>query len=200
MKLFKVFAAAALGLGLMSISAQASTVQTGVMGALPSVGVSGSGIGPGCGGAIADCFVMPIDQEVGIIEGFTSADNGGFSTTFQFETSVDLLPYAFSFSVNEPTDFSGLNFEIFDSAASSVFSLTPGQISGGLFFFAMAAAEVYTLVVSGMISLAGSDGANYTLQVSAVPIPGAAWLFGTALLGGGIVVSRRRRRRAATAA
>ena len=46
--------------------------------------------------------------------------------------------------------------------------------------FAMTAGETYTISLAGTATGVGSD---YRLEVSAVPVPAAAWLFGTALLG-----------------
>jgi hypothetical protein len=46
--------------------------------------------------------------------------------------------------------------------------------------FAMTAGESYTISLAGTATGVGSD---YRLEVSAVPVPAAVWLFGTALLG-----------------
>jgi len=199
MKLFKVFAAAALGLGLMGVTAQAATVT-----------IFGSQNGPTAGGTVNDPFAagidasfeLPTDFEVGISSLYRTVDgddNQAIDQVFEF-FNVNLTAVNALFTVNTPADFTDLSFEWSDGVNPSIF-ISGGDASTAI-AFALLPTTLYTITVTGMTSLTGGSNpfGQYDISVSAVPIPGAAWLFGTALLGGGIVVSRRRRRRAATAA
>lgn len=66
-----------------------------------------------------------------------------------------------------------------------VFTLNAGQSSGAFTLGTSSSRPEFDLVFSG-------SGSEVLANISAVPIPAAAWLFGTALIGMG-VISRRRR-------
>ena len=78
-----------------------------------------------------------------------------------------------------------------DMDGSSGFEMTWSG-SGGLLStdaFAVEAGDIINIQVSGFVV---GDPAEYNFEVYAAPIPAAAWLFGSALVGF-VVVSRRRK-------
>jgi hypothetical protein len=78
-----------------------------------------------------------------------------------------------SFSINSSTGFSGT----FADLTSAVFS--QGALGTG----------AYTLTFDGFTD--GGIGATYDVPVSAVPLPAAVWLFGSAILGYATFSARR---------
>jgi hypothetical protein len=83
---------------------------------------------------------------------------------------------------NNPFGLVGLNYLAHDGSVDSI---------NGLTFFAKAG-QVYTVLLGGneFGSVFGPT-ADYKLSINAVPVPGAVWLFGSALAGLG-VFSRRK--------
>ena len=93
----------------------------------------------------------------------------------------------------------GLKFFRTDSAPTETVVLT---IEGGVFGspFALSAGESFTVEASAnsqytvIVGTASSlTGGAYSLSVTAVPLPAAAWLFGSALLGATLVARRKDR-------
>lgn len=82
-------------------------------------------------------------------------------------------------------------FEIFEvNNGDGTGSLGTAIESGGAgdqLSFSYSTTKDYYLVLTGV------EGANYSVQMSAVPLPAAAWMF-LSLLGGGAWLKRRRRK------
>ena len=82
---------------------------------------------------------------------------------------------------NNPIGMSGLTFKSFTDGSN----LTANENNQDFIIFHALAGHTYTII------LGGSDGGNtwsgnqagYALSVQAVPVPGAVWLFGSALAG-----------------
>ncbi|MFM8330569.1 MAG: VPLPA-CTERM sorting domain-containing protein [Candidatus Methylumidiphilus sp.] len=84
----------------------------------------------------------------------------------------------------------GTTFTVGDIVAYSVGGATPSNLNS--IFFHADANEVYTIVLGGYRNGGWSDTADgYVLNVSAVPIPAAVWLFGSALAGIGVFGRRK---------
>ena len=87
------------------------------------------------------------------------------------------------------TEFGGSSF------ASGSFTATPGSqsfssdLSG-----AVTPANTYSLTIMAAITHSGGvESTSFNAEVSAVPLPASAWLFGSSVLG--LALSRRRQRR-----
>jgi len=90
----------------------------------------------------------------------------------------------------------GCSLTTADIVASSIGGTTPSNI-GTISFHALAN-QVYTVVLGGYRTGAWTSTTDgYTLSVAAVPIPAAAWLFGSALAGMGIIGRRKEKTLAA---
>ncbi|MES9940616.1 MAG: VPLPA-CTERM sorting domain-containing protein [Candidatus Thiodiazotropha sp. 6PLUC2] len=118
----------------------------------------------------------------------TDADDysGAFTDRGTFEL-VDRGSVSLSIRDNElTTSFIDLlnvsQFTIFDNASIALFSTgLDGDLTSTTFTLAGLSAGLYTLRFIGDAS--GVFGAAYDVTVSAVPLPAAAWLFGSALIG-----------------
>jgi len=203
MGLMRYITAAVVGLGLMGMSAQAATVtilggQSGAPGPAPNVN------DPFAAGTDAS-FLLPNDYEIQINSTYdASVDMNGamIDQNFVF-LNTSGVGTVFDITIDTIDDFSGLTFTWSDNNNLRADIVAVGNIAALTVLVLPLAMVDYTLAVTGTLNLQGGNFAfgGYNISVSAVPIPGAAWLFGTALLGGGFVVSRRRKRRiAATAA
>ncbi|MBD9355592.1 PEP-CTERM sorting domain-containing protein [Methylomonas albis] len=74
------------------------------------------------------------------------------------------------------------SFTTADIVAYSVGGATPSNINDIIFH--ADAGQVYTIVLGGYRNGAwGNTGDGYVLNVQAVPVPGAVWLFGSAMAG-----------------
>ena len=85
-------------------------------------------------------------------------------------------------------------FDLLDSDGDSIFAsgtaFTTNFTSGTSNIFGPVKAGTYVLKISG----GGDNGAaTYDVAVTAVPLPAAAWLFGSALVGA-VVIGRRKRK------
>jgi hypothetical protein len=103
---------------------------------------------------------------------FELADAGSVSVSISdnelTSTFIDLL------NVSE--------FTVLDGASNALFSTgIGGDLVNATFTLSGLAAGLYTLQFVGDAN--GAIGAAYDVTVSAVPLPAAAWLFGTALIG-----------------
>ena len=85
-------------------------------------------------------------------------------------------------------DFAGLTFlsstPIFGTAGNNAYLLD----------FLLPVTGVYTLAIGGESFLSFADNYGYSMQVvNEVPVPAAAWLFGSALLGLATTANRKRK-------
>jgi len=175
MKIVRYVAAMLLAFGLLGVQAQAATV------------------------LVDDAtYSLPADGPNFLFSGFLAPAGAG-DLTFNFESTEDPL------GASAEVAITNISFGLFTNLQMSWVSTVNGVL--------VTTAILHPSSVLATI-FAGADinqglrifwddavaGASFTVGVSVVPIPGAAWLFGTALLGGGIVVGRRRRRRKLEAA
>jgi len=195
MRIMKYMTAAIVGLGLMGMSAQAATV--GTIAAASDFFADDGGV------VDINHDLMPTMISLGDV--FTAeisgdATDGGGLFAFAFTATEDLSALETN-SLNPVGGFADITVSWASDAIGTVIfnSLTTAQvIAGTVLSTSFLLGETKFLLVEW--SDITATGANLDLRVAAVPIPGAAWLFGTALLGGGFVVNRRRKRRIAAAA
>ena len=79
-------------------------------------------------------------------------------------------------------------FDITSNATALSETFVTGITSGIETIFTLGAAGAYVLKIDG-----SGDRALYDIRISAIPLPAAAWLFGSVLLGAGALRYRRRR-------
>jgi hypothetical protein len=147
-------------------------------------------------GLICSGNALAIDYDVSLTLGQTHTFNhlvtdtndysGLFTDTGTFELA-DAGSVSVSFSDNELTStFIDLlnvsEFTVLDGASNALFSTgIGGDLVNATFTLSGLAAGLYTLQFVGNAN--GAIGAAYDVTVSSVPLPAAAWLFGTALIG-----------------
>ena len=198
MRVFKIFAAMALGLGLMGVSAQAATLDASAQtNSLGDVIVDDA-----FAGGVDASFELPTDFEINISDKYANADGdhaGTINRLFRFDNTVATTVFQFS-TFNQLSEFTDLTFTWTGAGLGAGLVITPLSTPSQT-FISMLAGGIYELAVTGVVNLPGTgQKGQYDISLVAAPIPAAAWLFGTALLGGGIVAGRRRRRTAAVAA
>lgn len=110
-------------------------------------------------------------------------DKGLFEDSYTFTLAND---GAVEVRITEESFISFLDFAI-----EGLSGTIDGQGGSGTAFIVngLEADTQYTLKITGNIT--GDDGGSYAGLVTAVPLPAAAWLFGTALLGGAVVARRK---------
>jgi len=197
MDLKKIAAGLLVGLTALVIASPASALTT-------SISVTGSTIGVSCTDNVA-----PINDPVcmGIVGGsLTKVGNdvvGGTSGSLS-GSLADLYDIGNSSNANEAaalnvltgttsfvgsdgsqTDAGGVASLTFDSDASVIaFALGGGQLPGRYFFLNLISPGTITIEFDQNGQTSGGFS-HYTEfgRVSAVPVPAAVWLFGTALIG-----------------
>ncbi len=138
--------------------------------------------------------VSAVADNAAVISGSSQHFDKGtaFSETWTFKSDTDIkavsLTQEFFHSEFNPfsVTISGFGIAAPISAVGGVDSVKFTYLYKGV--FDVIADEVYTIVVAGT---AISDGVHYSTRVSAVPVPAAVWLFGSALMGL-VGVSRRK--------
>jgi hypothetical protein len=183
--------AAAIAISAASVSAQAATVEYNWVGTV----TSNNGVG-----------LLPVDVG-GSLGGFFLADDGGDGFIADGDIN-NTLDYAGStYCINNPGLCSASRYAIFNlddspafpaikEGAASGSSLTTdalGNITGGAITLvaAVPTGTIGTLAINADAStwaftISGLDIAQGTgsfVAVAAVPVPAAAWLFGSALVG-----------------
>ena len=83
-------------------------------------------------------------------------------------------------------NFSALNLAFNGGVAQSI-------LAGGTFFFDLIAGAINTFAVTGTANPVFAGPVSYNIALSAIPLPPAALLFGTALVGMGFLARRKRR-------
>ena len=112
-----------------------------------------------------------------------------FRDDFDFSVGAGhtFLSSVINLELGSTLDVSDLFVQLLDSAGTEIAS---GTADNEFVIDEAIAAGDYTLRITGTPD--GTNGGAYMVGLSVVPIPAAAWLFGTAVLGFA-VVSRRRR-------
>jgi len=145
-------------------------------------------------------FQSSVDTVVHLsAQGLTqSSTNFGFTIFQGMDTSTGAYGHHGSWNAGNntsgPTSSSliagGTNFTVGQIVAYSVGGASPSNLND--IYFNATAGQVYTIVLGGYRNGAWGDTADgYVLNVSAVPIPGAVWLFGSAMAGLGVIGRRK---------
>lgn len=144
-------------------------------------------------------FKSQIDTDITLHGvGITNSDHFGFTIFKGMDTSNSAYSHhggwnsgnnASGLSSNSLPD-GGTTFSVSDIVAYSIGGSNPQNISD--ISFHANADQIYTIVMGGYRDADwGTTSDGYALTISAVPIPGAVWLFGSALAG---LAGLRRRR------
>jgi hypothetical protein len=122
-----------------------------------------------------------------------------FSATISNQTAIALQIAVWEIanegSVNgDSYDVTGGNFVVNNSYSDpSALGIAQGWLEQIM-------ADEFQVQAQGLVALVDTDsrdqrGQDFVVQVAAVPLPGAVWLFGSAILGAGIVSRRKKARR-----
>ncbi|MEW8625376.1 MAG: VPLPA-CTERM sorting domain-containing protein [Candidatus Thiodiazotropha sp.] len=114
----------------------------------------------------------------------TFADTGGFELTNAGSVNVSITDNELT-SVVDLLSVSALT--VYGSSSNTLFSTS--DLVNTVIALSNLAAGVYTLPFIGDAD--GIFGATYDVTVSAIPLPAAAWLLGTALIGFAAYSARR---------
>lgn len=152
---------------------------------LPSIALALSGlVGSAHAITVADTFVLPTAD-------FTifTPNNGGL-TYYELIASVDTLA---SFTLEGANPPATVTYKIYADSDAAIGSATIGgpalitatgvsSVNPDYFFQYLMSAGAYVLEIFNPNSVGGAGKGTFT-EVSAVPLPGAIWLFASALLG-----------------
>ena len=82
-----------------------------------------------------------------------------------------------------PSQFNLFGSQIIGTNLSGTFGVTPIAMGQIMSLGTLLANTVYTINLTGVVTGAIGGGYDGALRVAAVPVPAAAWLFGSAILG-----------------
>lgn len=82
-----------------------------------------------------------------------------------------------------PSEFNLFGSKIIGTNLSGTFGVTPMAMGEIVSLGVLMANTVYTINLNGAVTGAIGGGYDGALRVAAVPVPAAAWLFGSAILG-----------------
>ena len=162
-------------------------------GAALSIMSVGSAFSASCSGTLTNSCIV-IDEE------------GDFATEAVPNPLVDLrvgndlgINEAFLFFLNQIGDFSTTgDFDVAGSFSALNLAFNGGVaqsiLAGGHFFFDLIAGANNTFAVTGTANPVFAGPVSYNIALSAIPLPPAALLFGTALAGMGLLARRKRTR------
>lgn len=107
------------------------------------------------------------------------SESGPFIDTGTFSLATDQTVNGSLFDLELGIVFDIANLVLTDNNGNELFS--QDDFTLGVFTFGLLPAGAYTFNIAG--NVAGTGGGAYQLGLNAVPLPAAAWLFGSALLG-----------------
>jgi hypothetical protein len=134
---------------------------------------------------------------------FTASNpGGGLELAFDFVQSYDITTLHFWNYTAESFDVDNINFTFFDATNAQVGALSiqpnlgtsPGITAQDINLVSPLNVRFVTAFLTGSNQQVDFQNMGFTAEASVVPVPAAAWLFGSGLLG---LVGIARRRRAA---
>lgn len=137
---------------------------------------------------------LPSNFGISVFTGKNTQLSGGWSHHQGWNTGYikgDTSPANLAkVSGNNPMGISGLTFLTFVDGSGL------GPYGGSYLDFVAQAGQVYTIILGGAAgtawnTISGNSIANYSLNVAAVPVPAAVWLFTSALAGMGVLGRRK---------
>ena len=130
------------------------------------------------------------DNDIGINEAFLFFNNqiGAFTTTGNFDVAGDVpnpVPTRVTISTGGAGSFGALDLAFNGDPAQSI-------LTGGIYFINLVAGALNSFSVTGTANPVFAGPVSYNIALSPVPLPPAALLFGTALVGLGLLGRRKR--------
>jgi hypothetical protein len=115
---------------------------------------------------------------MGLTGGTSFTHNYSFTNVASDGSLISFLTQNMGLGSSNPLDMKV--YDITGGGMTELGSVSVADLSMGSVSVAMAALGDYLIEISGTAAGVAPD---YTLEVSAVPVPAAIWLFGTALIG-----------------
>lgn len=160
-------------------------------------------VGPGAQAASYNLGTLPVPSsqpiggwEIGWPSPLPNPSHVIDTYTFQVSSTAELTAQAVELEFWKIVNFDSLTATLLDSSSSYITSAT--GTSGFLLSYAnLLPGNTYNLVISGVLGDWAVKGIYYgSLTVSAVPVPPALLLFGTAMIGVAALSRRRKRQEA----
>lgn len=123
---------------------------------------------------------VPQNPTGGAYAELIAPDELGVRVSLGYTIPADLTAnYRLFYDTDTAAQSVSLGGEIFPSGIGTLTDLSPGNLFPFFSFLAQAGQQYVLQIIRGP----GVETVSTNIQVSAVPLPGALWLFGSALLG-----------------